>query len=132
MQQNRVYLTVFCYYTPVLSSKTASIRNISKSVITYLAFNFLFKSTFLLFYLVFYLFYNFRKKLLISAIHFRVFWAKYPVFQLIYTYLLIEKSVIVRNSNIPFAKSSPHVFSGTKAIPRCHSLSEKHYYRDRQ
>ena len=43
MQQNRVYLTVFCYYTPVLSSKTASIRNISKSVITYLAFNFLFK-----------------------------------------------------------------------------------------
>ena len=34
MQQNRVYLTVFCYYTPVLNSKTASIRNISKSVIT--------------------------------------------------------------------------------------------------
>ena len=42
MQQNRVYLTVFCYYTPVLSSKIAPNRNVFKTVIIYLAFKFSF------------------------------------------------------------------------------------------
>ena len=51
MQQNRVYLTVFCYYTPVLSLKIAPNKNVSKTAIIYLAFSFSFnhRSTCVLF-----------------------------------------------------------------------------------